>query len=58
MLYNGACFYASQGDNPRALDLLQQAVQLGWGDRAWMEHDSELESLRDDPAFKALLARI
>ncbi|HJR10845.1 MAG TPA: tetratricopeptide repeat protein [Rhodanobacteraceae bacterium] len=58
VLYNGACFYAMQGETDRALDLLEQAVRLGWGDRAWMEHDSELESLRDNPRFRTLLMRI
>ncbi len=58
VLYNGACFYAVQGDSDRAFELLEQALKLGWGDRAWMEHDSELESLHDDPRFRALLATI
>ncbi len=58
VLYNGACFYAMQGEKDRALDLLEQAVRLGWGDRAWMEHDSELESLHANQRFEALLAKI
>jgi len=58
VLYNVACFYAVKGDKERALDLLGKAVQLGWGDRAWIETDSDLESLRQDDRFKALLARI
>lgn len=58
VLYNGACFYAMQGDSDRAISLLEKAVQLGWGDAAWMEHDSELHSLHDEPRFKALLAGI
>lgn len=32
------------------------AVNLGWGDRAWMENDSDLDTLHDNPRFKALLA--
>ena len=58
VLYNGACFYATQGDTERALGLLEKAVQLGWGDRAWMEHDSELDSLHGTERFKALLQHI
>lgn len=58
VLYNVACFYVIHGDLARALDLLERAVQLGWGDRAWMETDSDLEPLRQDPRFQALLARI
>jgi adenylate cyclase len=58
VLYNVACFYTGLGDTERAIDLLEQAVSLGWGDRAWMENDSDFEPLRDEPRFRALLARI
>jgi adenylate cyclase len=58
VLYNVACFYAEQHDNVRAIDLLEKAVELGWGDRAWIETDSDLDALRQDERFKALLARI
>lgn len=58
VLYNGACFYAVQGDAERSIGLLEEAVRLGWGDRAWMEHDSELDSLHGNSRFEALLARI
>ncbi|MEO6263921.1 MAG: tetratricopeptide repeat protein [Luteimonas sp.] len=56
--YNSACAYAVLGDTERALDLLERAVDLGWGDRAWIEHDSDLASLRDNPRFAALLQRM
>jgi adenylate cyclase len=55
VLYNVACFYAEQGDTERAIDLLERAVALGWGDRAWLETDSDLLRLRDEGRFKALL---
>ncbi|MFC3717397.1 TPR end-of-group domain-containing protein [Luteimonas soli] len=58
VLYNIACFYAEQGNRTRAIELLEKAVQMGWGDRAWMENDSDLDPLHDDPRFKALLASI
>ena len=51
VLYNVACFYPGLGETERAIDLLEQAVSLGWGDRAWMENDSDLEPLRDEPRF-------
>ena len=50
VLYNLACFYVEQGDNERAIDLLERAVSLGWGDRAWMEHDSDLDPLHEQSA--------
>ncbi len=58
VLYNVACFYAMKGDPDRSLELLERAVERGWGDRAWLETDSDLDSLRADPRFKALLDRI
>ena len=58
VLYNIACFYTGLGEKERAMDLLEQAVGLGWGDRAWMENDSDLESLHAEPRFQALLSRI
>ena len=54
--YNAACTFAVLDERERALELLQRAVELGWGDRAWMESDSDLTSLRDTPRFHALLA--
>lgn len=58
MLYNAACVYAMLDDRSRALDLLERAVALGWGDRAWVLHDSDLASLRDEPRFVALMQRM
>jgi len=58
VLYNVACFYAMQGDKDRSLELLTRAVEQGWGDRAWLETDSDLDSLREDHRFTALLEGI
>jgi len=55
LLYNGACFYALQVDIDRSLELLARAVELGWGNRDWLETDSDLDSLRADHRFIALL---
>ncbi len=58
VLYNVACFYALQGDATRSIELLTRAIEQGWGDREWLETDSDLDSLRDDDRFKALIYRI
>jgi len=58
VLYNVACTYALLGESERAMELLEEAVNLGWGDRAWLETDSDLDSLRDIPRFKFLLKRV
>jgi adenylate cyclase len=55
VLYNVACTYALLGETERAMELLEEAVNLGWGDRAWLETDSDLDSLREIPRFKLLL---
>ena len=55
VLYNVACFYAHAGDKERSLYLLESAVDKGWGDKAWLETDSDLGSLRDLPRFQTLL---
>jgi adenylate cyclase len=55
VLYNVACTYALLGETERSLDLLEQAVELGWGDRAWLETDSDLNSLHGEARFQALL---
>ncbi len=55
VLYNVACFYSIQGDLEQAMELLARAVELGWGDRAWLETDSDLDPLRQDPRFISLL---
>jgi adenylate cyclase len=58
VLYNVACFYTGMGDKEHAIDLLEQAVDQGWGDRAWMENDSDLVALHEEPRFVALLSRL
>ena len=58
VLYNVACTYARLGEPERALDCLEQSVRNGFGHREWMEHDSDLESLRDLPRFRTLLEQI
>ena len=57
-LYNGACFYALVGDQDRALDLLERAIQAGVGYPDWIGHDPDLAGLRGLPRFQELLARL
>jgi len=58
VLYNVACFYAMQGNLDKALTLLTKAVERGWGDRAWLETDSDLNALRADDRFIALIEKM
>ncbi len=53
--YNVACLFAVAGHAERALDCLEEARRVGFGNRAWLERDPDLASLRDHPRFKAIL---
>ncbi len=56
--YNVACAYSVLGDVDDALVMLDRAVQHGRGNLEWIGHDPDLNALRADPRFKALLERI
>ncbi len=53
-LYNIACFYAQVGEIDKAFDCLENSITS----RSWAENDPELEPLRADPRFKALMERL
>jgi serine/threonine protein kinase/tetratricopeptide (TPR) repeat protein len=58
VLINAACVRAQAGLKEEALRLLEDCFSRGWGKRDWIEHDPDYDSLRDDPRFQALLARL
>src|ERR1700749_465555 len=55
MYYNLACYYALTGQKPQALESFRTAVAAGYKDYNDTLTDSDLNSLRDDPDFKAQL---
>ncbi len=55
-LYNLACLYATTGQPAQALPLLPEALRLSPDLVEWSKQDSDLDVLRDEPAFKALYA--
>ena len=55
LLYNVCCTYAQLGMLNESLDALEHAVEKGWGDKAWLEHDSDLDTIRDTPRYKAIV---
>lgn len=57
-LYNEACSLARQGDTERAMQVLEEAVENGNQDAAWIRGDEDLKSLRALPAFDALLRKL
>src|SRR5881396_1939967 len=58
VLYNVACAYALQRQTEQAIGVLEKAIQNGFGHKEWLEHDSDLTSLRGEPRFQALIARL
>ncbi len=56
--YNLACALARAGAAQDALAALEQAVGAGFSDRAQLEQDADLESLRAEPRYRAVLARL
>jgi tetratricopeptide (TPR) repeat protein len=58
VLYNVACVYSLMDEKEQDINLLGEAIENGFGYRAWLEHDNMLENLREDPRFQALLSRL
>ncbi|MBI5359177.1 MAG: hypothetical protein HZA48_01185 [Planctomycetes bacterium] len=56
--YNLACSYANLEDIESAFDALGRAVELGYSDATHMMKDPDLENLRNDPRFQAIIAKI
>jgi len=56
-LYNLACIYALASQPEPALECLEKALSLGFAHKAWIERDSNLNSIREHPRYRALMAR-
>ncbi|RYU79763.1 TPR end-of-group domain-containing protein [Hymenobacter persicinus] len=57
-LYNAACYYALAGQPQAAVQAFDKAQQLGWNQASWARQDTDLNSLRQLPAFQVVLARM
>ena len=60
-LINAVCLYAKSGHYEKALNLLEKAVEKGFGKKEWIEYDPDydsLDSLRNEPRFIALLKKL
>jgi TolB-like protein/Tfp pilus assembly protein PilF len=58
ILYGAACVFAVAGRQEEAITQLEKALSAGCCHRDWVERDSDLDSLRSHPRFKALLERL
>ncbi|MBM4031660.1 MAG: tetratricopeptide repeat protein [Planctomycetes bacterium] len=58
VLYNIACTYSRMKKLKEALDALERCVEAGYRDVEWMEKDADLDNLRDEPRYKAVVRRL
>jgi TolB-like protein/Flp pilus assembly protein TadD/tRNA A-37 threonylcarbamoyl transferase component Bud32 len=58
VLYNVACGFANAGEIEEALGCIEKAIQNGFGHKEWLENDSDLDPLRAEPRFQAMLQRL
>jgi non-specific serine/threonine protein kinase len=58
VLFNAACTFAQAGALDEAIDHLDKALLHGFGHRRWIEHDSDLDPLRDHPRFPKVMERL
>ena len=56
-LYNVACLYSLAGRVPEAIGYLEQALDAGFSQKEWIDNDSDLDPLRKEPRFQALMRR-
>jgi transcriptional regulator GlxA family with amidase domain len=57
-LYNLACAQARLGRSSEALDALARAVEAGFREKWYLEHDDDLASIRELPRFREILAKL
>ncbi|HUQ47074.1 MAG TPA: protein kinase [Gemmatimonadaceae bacterium] len=57
VLYNIACDYAMLGMAKEGLAALTKSINNGFGHWKWIENDSTLDAIRDEPGFQELLKR-
>jgi len=56
--YNVACLYAVEGELEQAITCLDEAFRRGFGNKEWILQDPDLDAIRDDPRFQALVAAV
>ena len=58
LLYNVACMYASLGRGEQAIACLERAVDKGFGHKEWIDNDPDLNSIRNNPKYQAIVDAI
>jgi len=58
ILYNVACNLSGLGQVEEAIDCLERTVKVGAAYKDWMTNDTDLDPLREEERFKALVASL
>jgi hypothetical protein len=56
--YNLACTYGLLNDKAKAVENLKKAVDAGWTDFHHIESDPDLNSIRDEAGYKAIIRQL
>ncbi|MDD5529501.1 MAG: hypothetical protein PHX21_05665 [bacterium] len=54
-LYDATCSYALAGQKKKAIETLKSVIGTGWDNYDHINKDTDLNSLREEPEFKALM---
>lgn len=57
LIYNAAGYYSLTGKINKSLDYLSQAADSGCFNLAWLEKDSDFDSVRSNPKFNEIIER-
>lgn len=58
VIINAACLCARSGEKEKAMDLLERVFNKGWGKKDWVANDPDYDSLRGEPRFIAMMAKL
>ena len=54
LLYNVACTFSLLGRPDEAIGYIERAVDKGFGHKEWLDHDPDLNALRNNPRFQTI----
>jgi adenylate cyclase len=57
VLHNAGCFFASNGDTERALDCFEKRLAQADIYQAWIDNDTDFDSIRNNPRFLKMLEK-
>ncbi|MFW6159385.1 MAG: PDZ domain-containing protein [Planctomycetota bacterium] len=56
-LYNTACGHSMLKEKEKALEFLRKSLEAGYVDFAHMKQDTDLDNIRDEPGYQALIEK-